>query len=179
MAVVQTGIFRQPQRLAYLLASSATWKTLCSVSTDADALKYIHVRLANEGDGSYAALRPRAICSVQDADHFSRRKTGRDAWSAEGTLTMSIELDIPGTYAAKSEDAHNWFMNQVGAIISELETNAGKGEPVTGETHLNVTSFNRVDGPWEYSEDEVEIVDPSLYTQKTTSWIVFSVTWNG
>lgn len=171
MPVTQTGIFKQPQRLAYLLASSATWKALCGVATDALALPFIHVHAAQQDP----AVFPRSVCGWQDADHLGRRKTTRDDWQLSGTLTMSIELSVPSTYAKRSVDAHNWFMNQVGAIIAEMEVNAGKGEPVTGETHLNVTAFTRIDGPWEYADEEVEVLDPELYSQTHVFWMVFSV----
>ena len=171
MTVTQTGIFKQPQRLALLLASSATWKTLCNVLTDTDALPFIHVHVAKQDP----AVFPRSVIGWQDADHIARRKTARDEWTLTGTLTMSIELSVPGIYAKLSADAHAWFMNQVGAIISEMEVNAGQGQPVTGETHLNVTSFARIDGPWEYADEEVEVLDPESYSQTHVFWMVFSV----
>jgi hypothetical protein len=60
-----------------------------------------------------------------------------------------------------------------------MEVNAGQGEPVAGETHLDAQAFTRIDGPWEYAEDEIEILDPDSYVQKVVSWIVFTVSWNG
>jgi hypothetical protein len=178
MTVTATGLFKQPQRLTYLLAASATWRSLCGVSTSAAALQYIKVDKANPADETTPHY-PRAICGWMDPDHFGTRKVTRDDWSMSGNLTMSLELEVPTEYPVRSEDAHNWFMNQVGAIISEMQVLAGGGEPVSGETHLNVTEFARNDGPWEYADDEVEVLDPDNYRQLHVFWIVFSVAYQG
>jgi hypothetical protein len=175
MTVTQTGLFKQPQRLAYLLAASSTWQTLCNASTAAAALNRIYVNSADAENTDY----PRAVVGWMDADHFGTRKVARDEWSISGTLSLTIELEVPGEYPKRSSDAHNWFMNQIGAITSEMEALAGLGEPVSGETHLNVTEFARSEGPWEYADDEIEILDPDNYAQTHVFWIVFVVAFSG
>lgn len=178
MTVTATGLFNQPQRLAYLLAASATWRSLCGAASATAALEYIKVDKADRAESERHNY-PCAIVGWLDPDHFGVRKVGIGEWSISGTLTMSLEVEVPAEYPKNSADTHNWFMNQVSAIISEMQALAGAGEPVSGETHLNVTEFARNEGPWEYVDDEVEILDPDNFTQLHVCWIVFTVAFSG
>jgi len=175
--VAATGILAQPAKLANLLGASSTWQTLCGVSSMAHAARFVHVYMMDEAKGvdDDTTRWPRAIVSWQDGDTFGSTKVSRDSWMNTGSLTLSLELLVPPTYEKGTADAHNWFMNQVGSIVSEMQAAAGTGEPISGETHLNATEIQRQDGPWHVHDDEMEILDPDNFQTNHVMWIVLRV----
>lgn len=175
MSVTATGIFKQPSMLAILLANSSTWQSLCGASSADDARRFISIDQLDLTTEDSVPRYPHAIAGWQDSDAFGREKQGNLYWVTTGTMTLMIELEVPPDYKKGSEDSHNWFMNQVANIVNEMENLAGQGEPITGETHLNATAFNRTDGPWRVNDDEMEILDPDNYVPKHVMWIVFTV----
>ena len=179
MALTATGIFSQPDRLEYLVASSSTWQEVCGTTSEATAKNFVHTVV----DGSHAddytmSVYPRAIANWLESDSFSRTRIARTVWGVSGTMTLAFEIEVPPEYS-DLVDAQTWFMNKIGDIISEMEQNSGLGEPVSGETHLNVTAITRLDGPFPQPNTEIDVQDPDMYEQRHIEWIVFTVEYMG
>lgn len=176
--ITATGILKPPDMLTYLVASSSTWQSLCGVSTLEEARNYCHLIVYDTDDvEAPIASYPRAIMNYLDADAFSFTRISPGYASHNGTLSLSIELQLPGGYTRPEEET--WFRNKVGDVISEMQANEGQGEPITGETHLNVTGVNRSEGPYYPDDNEVEIQDPELFAQQRIAWVVLTVEYMG
>jgi len=143
-----TGIFSQPYSLKLLVAASSTFQTVVGAANATAALAYIHFPRAEESDSPSWAI-------VSDEDTPLRReKKGTGYWADEGSLMLSFDFFVPGDNDDTVESSEEWFLQQAGDIISDMEALAGEGEPVAGQTHLAVLAFVHRDGPWELDTAE-------------------------
>jgi len=168
VAITATGIFRQPERLAYLIASCARFKTIVGVETTAAAFAKVAWPWTDESTLGW----PRAIVT-QNAE-WKTTKAGTKNWAVQGTLAFAFQFTVPASASAADEkDEYNWFMAQVGQIISEMKVLEGTGAPYTGETHIALDWIAIVDGPYKDEESETEITDPATAAMLPRWWITF------
>lgn len=167
MSITATGIYKQPDLMRYLVAASATFQSLVGAADTAQALAYTVAHGVQLSD----VAPPR--CIIERGEDFNRRQVGTGVWAMETMLVLSFELEIPlSAGAVNREDEHNWFMNQIGAIQSEMEANSGQGEPVAGSTHLNVQEFSLMDGPDYLTAEERETFDPDADAPPQPVWFI-------
>jgi hypothetical protein len=165
-----TSIMWQAYLLELLLAESATWQSIVGAYTAAQARDRIWYPWAiptdEEGTLSISTVPPRAIIS-DDADVAQWRRYAKASGvhiNEDGTLNLSLEIPIPSNvYGSGIKETGYWFADQVGKIVDEILAQAGRGEATEagvglGCTHLNVTSIQKTDGPFE--------VDPAEFSME-------------
>ena len=173
MSITPTGILTHSYFLKLMLSECGTFQAVVDASTAALARERIHFPAA-EGEDDQPW--PRAI--ISHSIGFGRRKTGLATWEDSGSLKMSLEFIVPGEYAENLEDAYSWYANQVGAILSEMEALSGTGEPVSGQTHLNVTQLMLDDGPYLEPLAEISYLsNPDEVRPYSPWWSVFDVSF--
>jgi len=171
-AIPATGLFKQPERVAYLIASCATFRTIVSESTAAAALTHIAWPWTDDDDEDHQW--PRAI--VTELANWRTTQSGRKNWSVEASLYVSFQFEVPVSAGATTELAeHNWFMNQIGAIVSEMKTAEGSGTPYAGETQPAIAWIQIAEPPTKEEESESEISDPASAAMLPRWWIVLEI----
>lgn len=172
MAIAATGLFKAPERLAYLVASCGTFQSVVGELNAAGAFGHIPWPWTDETDADHDW--PRAI--VSDITSWRTTQSGRKNWATEFSVYLSFQFEVPVAASATTElMERNWFMNQVGAIIAEMKVAEGTGTPYTGETHPSIASVDLVEGPCKEEESESEIPDPASSAILPRWWIVFEV----
>ena len=168
--------------MSRLIASSSTFQGLCGVDNANEARQHCHFETDDGQKGSgvdlddYTTEYPIALIDWLDADGFTFNRITRQDWSLSGTISFSIILELPPDLTRNDE--HVWFMNQMSSILDEMMDNAGLGESVSGESHLNVTQIEQVQY---YMPEigEVEILDPEKFSQRRTAWMVLQANYEG
>ena len=153
-------------RLKRLLAASATFQTLVGAADETAALNSIFCPEAL--DITY----PRAI--VHPNGNMRGRKVGTALWANEGDASVTIEAEVPASDAGDVQDEMLWFSNRIGAMVSEMQTLAGRGQSVAGESHLNVIRWSQQD----IGRDEVtEVEHIDIGDRKARWWTVLLAEW--
>lgn len=151
-----------PYRLMLLIAQSATFQSLTGAADEDDALNYIRsYSIEDLTDAATATALPR--CFVDYPENWRSKRLDRtNNFVPEGSLAVSFEFEIPDAQSTPIlQDEANWFSNQVGAIVSEMMANSGKGEPIAGLTHLFVKEFGVIEGPFRLAPEERLVADIS------------------
>lgn len=153
--IAATGILRQPERLAALVAASSTFQAVVGEESEGDALKYVPFIWAGESTVPW----PRAVVRHSST---SRSREGSALWVTEGECEVSFEFEVPaGAGAVTDEDQSNWFMNKCGAIINEMEAAIYDDSPYSGETHLALKGWETIEGPFKEPPSEDDPPDPA------------------
>ncbi len=157
MAESATSIMSKPMdRLARLVASSATFRTVVGAASEAAALSdSIHYPSASDEHATYDdddnppgnAIHPWPRAIIEQGPKFSHAKVGTGLWSANGDFFLTFQFEIPTTDDANEQTQQTWFLNRAGTILAEMEANAAQGTSVSGETHLDMIGYELQDGP--------------------------------
>jgi len=140
-----------PQRLAMLLGSSETFRSVVGVSTEEQALQHIYFFEASDRAGEEDP-KPRAVIAVTD---FMVRNQSAGGWWGEGGLALVLEFIPPPQYADNPSDSYIWFINTVGAIVKEMSERAGTNIVNGGSgTYLNMREWIVLEGPAPCVPDE-------------------------
>lgn len=143
MTVTPAGILIHSYLLREMVAACATFQAVVGAASATLAKERIYYPAA-EGEDEHPW--PRAV--VSHSLGFGRTRTGLATWETVGSLKLSLELIVPSEEASTVQDSYNWFANKLGAIISEMEALSGTGEPVAGQTHLNLSHVMLEEGPY-------------------------------
>lgn len=144
------------ENMRSLLAVSATFQTLRNAANATDAKVGIHlVSLPEPVDGhvytleELQAYRPFALIDFpDDGESFNSSRIAETAYQDSGRLVMMLEAEVPDALAKRPADAKIWFLNQVGAILTEMMAYSGDAG------YLTVHTFRILRGP-ERSRDDV------------------------
>lgn len=170
VTITATGIFRQPERLAHLVAGSARFQTVVGAADATEALAFTEWPWTDESSDTW----PRAIIT-QNAD-WRMTQSGTKNWSVQGSLFLVFQFSVPTSAGATTEkDQYHWFMNQIGQIVAEMKVLEGTAEPFPGETHLAIDFISVADGPYKDEESETEVPDPASSSLLPRWWIVLEV----
>lgn len=162
MSVVPTGRFQQAYLLKWLVASTSTFKDVVGAVETHEAAAHCHYPAGNVIEEGHSP--PWAL--ISDESEHSRDREGLTFNTTTGSILLGFDFYIPADMQTE-EERHSWFSSKVGAIIKEMEdlvTSRVDG-PVTGETHLNMTNIQRVQGPFEIDTDEFVIEDPEGFPE--------------
>ena len=133
------------QRIAWLIASAAQFRTETGAASATAALAYIHLEADDTSDTT--ATRPRAVIDVEDEDYSREIRSLNDYQSAAGAI-VSFEFLIGSSYSAHKWDRQTKFLNKVGTIIDQMKVLSGTGTGYfSGETHLSFSALRRIAGP--------------------------------
>lgn len=161
MPVVPTGIFSLP--LFYLRASiseSPTFQTWTESANAEEALEHIFPVATESPDFP--------LCLIDWADNFKRGIVAggsRNFFKQTGDLTMIFQNAVDPVHG--EADATYDFLNNVGAIISEMEAFAGQAG------YLDIQSFALESGPTRPKIEEMESTGRDYFQ------IVFNVEYMG
>ena len=146
MTVTPSGEYSLPlYNLQTLLAASAAWQEWVGAANAEGGRRRIHLVAVDAAE----ALRP--LAWIDQGDDWSRETEAggaRNHFKGSGTLKLWFEADVPKEYEDSHRHAMLWFMNKVGAIISEMEQLAGSG------SYLCVHRFLQDDPPVRSREGE-------------------------
>jgi hypothetical protein len=134
MAVSATGpLAPAVQSMVTLLSLSSTFQTLCGVDNETDALAYIN-QSAQEDEDLDALTYPAAVVALSSGgvDHMSI-----DGWMLAWPLEVALELETPDAYKTTRSDAHMWFLNAVGGILTDIATTINNSVG-TANSYLNI-----------------------------------------
>ena len=144
MPVTATGQVAKPlYKLAELVASSATFRTEVGAASAAAALAFIHYPYADDTSDS-TATKPRCIIGLgQSRDSI---KEGTELWVKTGELWLAFEFLVTSGASGDAEELLQ-FANKTGAILAEMEANAGNFPDTSTESYLDMIGWVEVDGP--------------------------------
>lgn len=163
MPVTPTGYLAVPfAALRATVAASATFQEVVGAADAAEAKLSIYLQLGDDElepnrapeDPKLKHPRPRAV--VATANDWVRDRKGAAEWQPASSLWLSFEFPIPAEYAGVHNDEALWFLNQVGAILAEMEAArdadteglylpfhrlAFLDDPMPGDDDLHVENF--------------------------------------
>ncbi len=150
----------QADLLQELVAASTTFQTLTGESTVAATKKHTALAEAmdedeDESNQPQKLAYPRAI--VADGGIVSLKRISISDSVGSGSLFLSFEIEIPAGYRTMATK-RAWFVGKVSAIVQEmLAASISRATPSGYSTsHLQIIEMNRVNGPGEYGQNEVE-----------------------
>lgn len=146
--------------LAYLVASSSTFQTVCGVPSATAAMNRIH---AQADDTPYSVeFRPRAIIAI--AEH-EENKLALDDFRMTLRLYLAFEFPPSASVLGKEWDEETEFHNRLDAITSEMFAIQGEGTGyIAGQSHV---AFRRISwlggGAVQDTTDAGDIDRPAYY----------------
>lgn len=144
MSVTASGQVAKPlYKLAELVASSATFRTEVGAASAAAALAYIFYPEADDTSDS-TEIRPR--CIIGPGQSRSASKTGTGLWEKAGELWLCFEFLVTSGATGKAEELLQ-FANKTGAIMAEMEANAGNFPDASAESYLDMIGWEEAEGP--------------------------------
>jgi len=144
MAVTPSGILSEP--LGYLrdtIAASTAFQAWVGAADAAEAKESIYPVAARVASMPY--------CVIDWAENWARIADAggtRNHFAGGGDLVMTFQAAIADGLG--EADAAWTFMNNVGAVISDMEKLAGT------DPYLNITEISKENGPVRPTEDEVQ-----------------------
>lgn len=141
MAVSPSGGITKPfDHMRTLLADCDAFQTWVNETTAADAKTHVGIFHADEADITLPH------CVVRWPGGFNMVKEfggGINLFVRDGVMDVYFEDNIPSAYQGETnlDDAALNFLNDIGAILDDLDDLAGTG------TYLNVTSVSIPEGP--------------------------------
>lgn len=156
------------EAVRHLVASSQTFRNIVGAGSETDAMRYVHAPEASDRDGEEDPM-PRAIVGIAT---FETTNFGSATWSDRGTLDLSFEFVPPSNLTGNRDDCYAWFVTKVGEILTEMRTNSGSANEVTGTgSYLNMRQIQLVEGPGQGVLDEEG--------GKLFYGVCFSIPWGG
>lgn len=153
MVETLTGIFRQPYKLQLLVSESQKFQEITNSANAAEAFRYTRYPHANPDVGD----RPPLAIIFNDHDRANYQRTnvsqGSNMWRTTGTLFIQFLLYVPREIISEvnPQDANlnaiRWILNTTGQVMLDIENLSGLGEPIPGETHINIINYSPIQGP--------------------------------
>ena len=147
-------------QLAELVAASATFQTVTGTANPTAAMAFVHSPYADDHLVAGVMVDPRPRCIINHQE-YSRDKLGTAYGATSGTLQLVFEFDPVEPIDPDPNVRLSYFEEQIGNILDEMETDAGKDRDadekvhlISDRTHLNATRFELVAGPMEAIQDE-------------------------
>jgi len=141
MSITATGFLSLPlTRLAQLVASSESFRQQVEAVDEAEALKSIHIGLADIDNPDEPPNR--AVIRYLDSSELDQVAT--TVASGQGLLALLFEFPTPlesvdGDTVNNSSDEYIAFTNLIGAIISEMKVSSQNAN--TGNGYLSVQNW--------------------------------------
>lgn len=172
MTIVATGIFKHPYILRVMLAECATFQSIVGESTNAAAQTHVALHDTDDLDDEiHTSEFPRAI--IVRGDQASEAAGTAMSFLLSVSLTIHFEFNVPaGQNLVSREDQEIWFMNQIGAIMSELETVSNNRAAVGGMAPLWLRGHKLTNGPDVIADEEraPDLVEPSTPQRREPVW---------
>ncbi len=168
------------KRLREMVAECATFQSVVGAANRTAALLSVHIPYVS-GDDVLGDM-PRAVINPSEGSN-SAEKIGINNFSSEGNALLTFEFRVPLSVTSASKvgeagkDAYDWFGDKIDLIIDEMLALAGTGVSFAGETHLNLQSVDKVDGPVEYEPEEVDRDSEDVAVASYEWFIGFQVAW--
>lgn len=154
MPLTATGFLKQPYVLKHMLSASSSFQAVVGAASAAVARTAISL---HDADESVLPL-PRAIIERSDCE---RQCAGTSlAFSMDMSLTVHFEFRVPlSAGATDREDEEIWFMNQIAAILADIETQVNARQQVEGQNVLAIRRYRIVNGPDRITPEEDMLTD--------------------
>lgn len=144
------------ENLRSLVAGSATFQAWVNAADATQAKDNVHLVALPlpEDKESYTleeiqAERPFVIIGLpEDKNAFNSSRVGELAYQHSGRLVIYLEANVPEEIARDPGTVEVWFLNQIGAVISEMQDLSG------GAGYLTVHDFN-CSAPQRSGEEEL------------------------
>jgi len=142
--ITPAGVFKQPEELRMLVASSASFQARVGAVDQTSAMESVHTYAALT---DFDQVAPMAVISGHE---MGRANAGVGSWHTSGSLRLMFELnyDLPTT-AQLYENQKVQFLNEIATFMQEMEANERTDNALNpGETFLNVTRYTLTQEPW-------------------------------
>lgn len=137
------------RNVAQMLAASTAWQAWTGAANATAAEAFIWIREAPMG-----AARPLAVIGHTSIAHPQMARGSTNLLHPSGRIMLYIEAVTPSgeggdpDYRPLRGDAYYWFLNQMGAVRSDLEATSGAAGS------LNIENITLPTGP--FASDEVD-----------------------
>jgi len=163
--VARNAFSRHLDAVAWIVASSATFRTITGAANATAALAFVYYPYADDqlvdidemalrGDDAGTAItdtRPR--CIVNPGEDWRYERAGMQHWRGQGNCFVSFEFlptDLKATRATQILE----YMDNVGEILEEIMVNSGNSYDSAQPSHLNVIGIELIQGPSEVKEED-------------------------